>query len=362
MKKTKILFLIGKYSVGGKERQLAELIKGLPKEEYSITLVAKTADAHYLETIINNINLVVLNQNIFGLRCFVKLFQIIYREKPDIVHSWVSIGTIFMLLTKIILRFKLIDGSIRDTIPPIKTQKIFRKIINAFTDIIVSNSREGLVKYNVPKSKGKVIYNGFDMSRSATITNPYLIKERWNIQTKYIVGMVARIDQYKDYPTFIKTANKILSTRDDVSFIIVGDGVDYSKIKSLVEHKNSEKIIFTGIQSKVEELINTFDIGILSSFCEGISNSIMEYMSLAKPVIATDSGGTKELVINNETGFLVSVGDVADFARKINFLLENPDKRHQYGNMGLNRIKNYFGLQKMISEYDNVYRHQLTMK
>src|SRR5438876_12078923 len=81
-------------------------------------------------------------------------------------------------------------------------------------------------------------------------------------------------------------------------------------------------------------MVKTFDVGVLSTFTEGISNSIMEYMALRKPVVATDGGGTRELVVDGDTGTLVPPGNAAVLPTKIAYLLDNPDIASRMGRAG----------------------------
>src|ERR1035437_8207319 len=91
----KILYIIGSFGVGGKERQLAELIKGLPKDKYSISFIVKNTGAHYLQDIVNDIDYFYsLEEKKFGLRSFLKLNRKIKILKPDIIHSWSSLATL----------------------------------------------------------------------------------------------------------------------------------------------------------------------------------------------------------------------------------------------------------------------------
>jgi glycosyltransferase involved in cell wall biosynthesis len=357
--KIKIVFLIGGFSLGGKERQLAELIKGLPKEEYKITLIVKYADAHYMEYIRDGIKYQELNTKRFGITALIKLIKIFQREKPDIVHCWLSIGSIFMIFLRLFYKYTLIDGSIRDAFHPKGIQLIYRKIINSFARIIIANSNAGMLAYKVPFKKGKVIYNGFDLSRIENIEGQEVIRKRWNITTLYIVGMVARIDKYKDYPTFTKAINLILSKRKDITFLIVGDGDQKQAIIEMLDAGFKDYVIFTGNQSNVESFINIFNIGILVTnfkiHSEGISNSILEYMALGKPVIVSEGGGTSELVINGKTGILIRQSNVNELVEKIIYLIDNHDIAIQMGKEGRKRIEECFSFQKMIDNYNLIY-------
>ena len=89
--------------------------------------------------------------------------------------------------------------------------------------------------------------------------------------------------------------------------------------------QNGNGIYFLGNQKDVESIVNICDIGVLMTnnlvHQEGVSNSILEYMAFSKPVIASKGGGTSEIVIPEETGFLINPFDVNDLAKKIVYLL-----------------------------------------
>jgi glycosyltransferase involved in cell wall biosynthesis len=163
------------------------------------------------------------------------------------------------------------------------------------------------------------------------------------------------MDFEKDYSTFIKAGNKVLAERNDVTFVIVGDGEDRGEIQLSIKSDYQEKFVFTGQRSDVESIVNIFDVAVLATFTEGISNSIMEYMALSKPVIATNGGGTEELVVDGETGVLVSVGNEEELSKKIIQLLNNPELGHQMGVNGGKRLIKEFSFEKMINNYINTY-------
>src|SRR5262249_16906176 len=105
----------------------------------------------------------------------------------------------------------------------------------------------------------------------------------------------------------------------------------------------------------LESLINLFDVGVLATFTEGISNSIMEYMALSKPVVATDGGGTKELVLEGETGFLVPAGDAAALAARLDALLDDARLATRMGLAGRARLLAAFDLSSLVEKHRAVY-------
>jgi len=298
------------------------------------------------------------------MKALFDIVAIIKKVNPHIIHSWADTTSFYSILAKPIVKckFKLIDGSVRNAQSKFywfHQKSVLRRFINRFADVIVANSKAGLKEYNVPTLKNYFIYNGFDMNRISTIQPASEIRTLLGIKTTYAIGMVGRIDFEKDYPTYIQAANKILNKRRDITFLIVGDGIDMDRIKSLCDINYSTNFIFTGQISNVESIINCFDIGVLATFTEGISNSIMEYMALSKPVIATEGGGTPELIINGTTGILVTMGNVEELADNIELLINNIALRRNMGVNGKKRIEEEFGFNKMIDKYVNLYMKQL---
>jgi glycosyltransferase involved in cell wall biosynthesis len=136
-------------------------------------------------------------------------------------------------------------------------------------------------------------------------------------------------------------------------FVLVGDGPKFNVIRNSVSDQS--KIRFLGQQKNIESIINVFDICILSTFSEGISNSIMEYMALSKPVIATSGGGTNEIVEDGITGYLINKRNPQELVNRISYLLNNPETGKLMGRKGKQRIIDEFGINKMIESYYKVY-------
>jgi glycosyltransferase involved in cell wall biosynthesis len=102
------------------------------------------------------------------------------------------------------------------------------------------------------------------------------------------------------------------------------------------------------------------DIGVLATFTEGISNSVLEYMALGKPVVATSGGGTNEIVTDNETGFLVSPSNPKELADRLQVLLNDSKLCTKMGQSGKMRIHEIFSIEKMTGKYISEYKKLLS--
>jgi glycosyltransferase involved in cell wall biosynthesis len=363
----KILFFIDSLSSGGKERRLTELMKALSQnKDIEFELAVMSHDIHYEEVFNLNIPIhFIIRRTKKDISVVQKLFKLCKAVNPDIIHCWDSMTAIYSVPVCKLLNIKLVNGMVVDT--PVN-QTIFNKhwlrarITFPFSKVIVGNSNAGLKAYKAPKKKSLCIYNGMDLTRFEQLKEPSLLREEvfGDRSSKiFVVGMVAGFDKRKDYLTMIKVAVNLTSSKDNVRFVLVGSGVDLNEIKSKVPDSLLDKIIFLGKRSDVESIVNVFDIGILLTNAkvhgEGISNSIIEYMALGKPVIATKGGGTNEIITDFYNGFLIDAGDEIMLLERIEFLMSNRNLIKEYGDKSKHMALERFDLKQMARQYANLY-------
>lgn len=357
MKEIRILYIVDEMGAGGKERRLLQLLKGMDeKEDVSYRLILLTDLIHYREVFDLDTDVTVLERKIRkDPSIFLKIYKICKSWNPHIIHAWGSMPAIYAIPVSKILGIRLINASVADAPARLNRSQWIRSVISfPFSDIIQSNSYAGLKAYNVPEKKSNVIHNGFDLERIEDLKGEKEVRDELGIDTEYVIGMVAGFNSHKDYESLIMAADRITGKREDVSFLCIGGGSDLEKIKSMAS--GNKRIIFTGRRDDVESIVNIFDIGALISYGEGISNSIMEYMALGKPVIATTGGGTNELVVEGRTGYLIPQESPDLVAEKIEYLLEHRELRERMGEKGRERIEREFNIEKMVNAHLDLYK------
>lgn len=363
----KILFFIDCLTSGGKERRLIELLKSLVKiPEIRFELILMSKEIHYKEIHELNIKIhYIIRKSKKDPGVFLSLYKICKIYKPDIIHCWDSMTAVYSVPVCKLMGIKLVNGMVTDTLV---SKNIFNKswrrarLTFPFSDIVVGNSLAGLKSYRSPSRRSVCIYNGMDLSRFTDLADPSTIKRKIfgnDIEDLFIVGMVARFEKHKDYRTLINTAISLLAENINIRFILVGGGMGLETIKSLVPDNLSDKILFLGTVNNVESIISIFHAGILLTNVtvhgEGISNSILEYMALAKPVIATKGGGTNELVINGVNGFLINPGSISELKEKIKILIINNELAKKLGDKGRQLVNEKFDIRIMTEKYIELY-------
>lgn len=287
-----------------------------------------------------------------------KVSQLAGKFDPQLVHTNGLVSTFYCLPFAKRRRVPLINGSIRNAFAGGGVRWSFEKLLLRFADYRVANSQAGLRSRSLSPndSKNCVIYNGFDFARIQRLNYGESAKTPVQNATR-IVGMVAEFNRYKDYLTFIEAARIVSHTRGDVVFQAVGDGATF---EACVAAANGMRAMqFLGERRDVERVVQGFDIGVLSSFVEGVPNCVMEYMALAKAVVASDSGGTRELVVDGVTGMLVRPRDPVSLAAAIEYLLDHPSRAHEMGIAGQMRLREDWSLARMIEVTVELYRRAI---
>jgi glycosyltransferase involved in cell wall biosynthesis len=368
--KKRILFFIGSLKGGGKERRLVELLTYLTgKGYYELMVVVTEPVVHYAAFHkLNIIYQVIKKRKSCDVTVFYKFYTICRQFKPHLIHTWGRMQTFYALPAVISRRIPLVNGQITSA-PPNAGKWSFKKIIDRInfkcSAVILSNSQAGIAAYKPPRRKIKIIYNGINCNRFENLPAVEQVRSKYGIVTPFAVVMVATFSNNKDYPLFFSIAEQVTRKRDDITFIAVGDhcedGSVVIRFKELFSH--NARIILTGRISDVEALISSCNIGVLFSNTavhgEGISNAIMEYMGLGKPVIANDAGGTKEIVHHNENGYLVTQPSETEIATLITTLIDNREKCAAFGKAGRQIIEESFSLERMGVAFEEMYQEIL---
>jgi glycosyltransferase involved in cell wall biosynthesis len=354
----KVMHIIDSLVSGGKERRLLEFLKAarrFPGLENCLIILSDTV--HYADAATLGIPVIhIRRRSAKDMSVFAKLYRLCGQHQPDIIHSWESMCSIYAVPVAKLLGIKLINAMITNAtrITPGHPKWIRSRLTFPFSDMIFANSRAGLNAYKAPRRKSVCIHNGFNFDRIREIEPAARTKRAHGIHAPRAIGMVASMDARKDWSGFIGAARHFLPGRKDLCFVAVGGGPMLAHYRNLASAGDAaDRISFLGRQTGVDSLIESFEIGLLlTRTChgEGISNAIMEYMAFAKPVIASTGGGTSEIVVDGETGFLVPAGNRDLLFRRIRELLDNRPLAEKMGRAGQRRIREKFSIEKMTHE------------
>ena len=228
--------------------------------------------------------------------------------------------------------------------------------------VTVSNSvRETLIKCGVPGDKVQVIHHGTDVEAFARIT-----EERQEMRAalgipedSVAVGIVGRIAPEKGHAVLLEAFQKI-HARYPLFLVIVGNGPDEELIRSrAAEMGLADKVLFTGFRDDVNNVLNALDIvTVPSTWNEPCSAVVQQGMAVSKPVVGTRAGGTPEMVLDDETGFLVPPSDPDALADALARLAGDAFLRKRLGTAGKERVEELFSLRVMTDKIEALYQRE----
>lgn len=357
----RITYVLDTFKGGGKERRCLQVIQGLNRAGVTdIQVIIVNNDIAYKELYDTTAKIEIIdrkNQKLSQIQTAKKLFRLLKKFKPDIVQTWGMMSAGVVLLVKPFLRFKFLASYVADNYTPHGLNGMINKVCNHVCVRIISNSKAGIKAYNTPSSKAVLIYNGFNEERFHNTTVVDKKKEMLGIATKYVVAMVASFWRTKDWQCYIDAAKEVVKQRHDITFLAVGQGPQWDYYNNQITDDERTYIKMTGRRDDIDEIYQICDLTVLtSSNGEGVSNSIMESMAWGVPVIATNSGGTPEIIVDGENGRLINVQTAERVAAMVTELLDDPALLMQMKDKASLTVKEKFLLQRMTSEYIELYK------
>jgi len=295
----------------------------------------------------------------------IALWREIDRLRPDVVHSW---GWMTSFAAEICCRrWKIphVSGVIRRAMLPTSRAWTLKRACSLGT-VVVANSQAGLDVFGIPPGRGRVLYNGFaperleraDFDRTTSSRDPH---------GRLQVVMAATMDNRKDFPLLIESARQLLDDgRFEASFTLLGSGSDHDAlVASAADLIETGYMEFPGRVHEVMDYYESTHVGVMLStpiHGEGLSNSIMEFMASSLPVVCTDQGGNRELVVDGVTGFLIPPSNAEALTEKLNWLEANRDQALAMGRAGRKRIETEFSVARMVDRAGKIYSEVMAGK
>jgi len=357
----RISYILDTFGGGGKERRCLQVIQGLNRDGYNdIQVVIINNDVAYKELYETTARIEIIDRKNRGLNMVQTakaLYALLRDFHPDIVQVWGLMSAGVVLLIKPFMKFKYLASYVADDDIPHGINGVTNRICNLVCDRIISNSKAGLITYGAPASKAVLIYNGFNEARFNNRIEKEEKKRQLGISINYVVAMVATFWQTKDWQCYIDAAKMLVRQRQDITFLAVGGGPQWDFYNKQIEDREREYIKMLGRRDDVDEIYQACDLTVLTSnHREGVSNSIMESMAWGVPVIATNSGGTPEIIEDGINGKLIDVQAPECVCTLITDLIDHPDVLKKMSENASQTIKDKFLLKRMTAEYIGLYK------
>jgi len=219
---------------------------------------------------------------------------------------------------------------------------------------VSSDVQKQLIQSSIPPRRVSLIKNGIDVDRFLMPEPHNEVKSSLGIPPEHLViGTVGRISAEKGHHHFLNIAGDIEKECPGTTFLVVGDGDLWLKLKNEYDQSN---IIFTGLRKDLPELYACMDVFVLPSLIEGLPMVLLEAMASHLSVVASDVGFIPQVVEEGVSGFLVKPGDEKGLKERLLQLLKDPGQRTSMGEKGFLKVKEEFSSMQMAREYLSVYQ------
>lgn len=381
--KKNILHIITSLSGGGAQRVLFRIIESSQKEKHKFEhKILNLSEGGFYEKKFIEMGIEVHNIGIpkgsFSLKYILKIIHKLKKIEYDLIQTWMYHSDFLGgLLAKIFTKKKIL-WNIRSANLTWKLNRWHTVIIAKacsilsyfIPDQIISNSNKAISyhrDYGYSKKKFTLIFNGFDSETiKAEHNKREKLRKKFGISdNNFVIGNVARWDPQKDQENLIK-AFSIISKIENIKLFLLGENINSKNlglIKLLNKYKiNHKKVILHEQTDEVYDLLNIFDLSVISSKGESFPNAIPESMLTELPVVSTNVGDVKS-VVNTSTGWICEPENSFDLSEKLKEAYkEFSFNKKKWNNRKYNcrkKIINFFSIKEMIKSYNNTWNEIL---
>lgn len=376
----RIMRIIARLNVGGPALQVILLHEHLSPPDFENLLVCGQIDPHegdmrYLadEKGITPVVIPDLGRSISPLRdliTIIKLYRLMRQYKPQVVHTHTAkagfVGRIAAWLTRVPVRVHTFHGHVfYGYFGKTKTQlflQLERWCARISTRLITISPllREELVnRYNIGSyEKFEIVPLGLDLNKFASVDDSQNIREQYRLPSSAkLIGIVGRLVDIKNHRLFLDAAVEILKHRQDVHFVIVGDGELRSQLEQQVINYHIQPYVsFIGWVENLAPLLHELSALALTSNNEGTPVSIIEAMAAGVPVIATAVGGVPDVLEYGRLGTLIPPQNAQLFAEGVIRVLEG---QHPDLQTAQSTALELYSINRLADNLSNLYRQLL---
>ncbi len=359
-----LVFVITDYPYGGAQTQVIDLAIGLKARGWKVGVISiMTPEAPPLIKMLEDAGIpwktLGVERGKISLSIFLKMRKILKEWQPSVVHSHMVHANIFTRLARIICHMPVLICTAHN----INEGGSVRMLAYRFTDFLCNHTTNvsiAAVKRYIdikaaPKQKISFIPNGIDFSRfrlNLEIRNN--VRQALNLEQHFVWLAVGRLEEQKDYPNMLQAFKAM---PEHHRLLIVGEGPLLTSLQELSKTLNlNQRVSFLGRRTDVSELMNAADAYLMSSAYEGLPMVLLEAAATELPMVATDVGGNREIVLEGQDGYLVPSHDSEALAKAMQTLASlEPAKRKEMGQRGREHVVATYDLDKVVNQWEELY-------
>ena len=318
-----------------------------------------------------DIPLVTLNmrRGVADPRAVFWLLKILREWKPDIVHSHMVHANLLARVVRIFCKIPVLISTAHSIDEGGRGREVAYRLTDPLVDLTTNVSRAAVERYirvsAAPKNKIMFMPNGIDTAKfKPNKAAGKRLRNELGVDNYFVWLAVGRFEEAKDYPNMLRAFKMIVSKKSDVVLLLVGQGSLLEEVKKLAGALGmKDNVRFLGVRQDVPDLMNAADAFVLSSRWEGFGLVLVEAMSCQLPVVATDSGGPREILNGGKLGHLVPPGDSKALAAAMMKMMSLPEaERQAMGRAGRAYIEANYSLEHVVDQWEVLYKELLTKR
>ncbi|NLE02130.1 MAG: glycosyltransferase family 4 protein, partial [Fibrobacter sp.] len=339
IEKKKVLLITHDLDLGGLQRVVVTICRTLDRSRFDVSVLCMRKAGLYVSEIEKlGIPVILIPVRSKGTDYFasMKVAAVFRKLKPDVIHTHNTQpfieGTIAAVMTGV---KRVIHTDHARIFPDKRRYMLMEWLLSHFVEKVVGVSEhttKSLNKYeHISEKKLTTIVNGIEYESISV--NIELKKKTLSLPSNcLVIGAAVRLSEQKGLHYVIEVLPDLIKNYPHIEMVIAGDGPLRMQLQVRAkELKIDKKVHFIGPRLDVLELLQVFDIYVLPSLWEGLPMIILEAMASGCPVIATDVGGVREAIVDNETGILVEPGNKKALYEAIEKLVTDKDLRKKLG-------------------------------
>jgi L-malate glycosyltransferase len=371
----RVMYVVDHLKFGGAQTHLVQLLSQLDRRRFAPMVCALKARGE-LRPAIEQMGVPVLDGGLGrtlmgpgGLRVVARLVRLLRAYHVDIAHSYLFHPNV---LTPIAARLAGVRATVvskrsLDRYPSLVTRYAV-KLGNALADRVMVNAeaigRFVAAEEGCSAAKMVLIPNGVCEDALRPAGDGRAKRRELGLPLDApVIGAVSRLAWKKGIRHLIEAIPHILEAAPDAHIVIAGDGPLRAELEADADALGiRNRVLFLGSRPDAIELMATFDVFVLPSVVEGMSNALLEAMAVGRPVVVTDVGGNAEVAIDGETGLVVPPADPHQLAASIVKLLEAPELAAEMGAAGRRRVVDHYQIDVMTRRIEGLYEQLLAGK
>jgi glycosyltransferase involved in cell wall biosynthesis len=365
-----VLYAIARMGVAGTPRHVLEILAHLDRSAFTpllYCLAARPEDRYLPLARALGVEILVADvgdsvRGVRGLVTAARLAATLRRRRVAVVHGYLFHGNAIGALAAALARVPVSLVSKRSLeVYPKRGERLIVRAANRLADRVTVNAeamREHVHRVErCPLEKIVVIPNGIDFDRLPAAGPPR------RLMRSPVIGTVGRLSEKKGHADLLAAVPHVLQRVPDANFVLVGDG----PLRLALERQAAglgvaRNVTFLGEIPDGAGAMTTFDLFVLPSRVEGMSNALIEAMALGRPVVATAVGGNAEVVRDGEHGLIVPARDPASLAHGILTLLKDGERARAMGDAGRLRAMEQFSVRTMVERFEELYTERLAAR